>query len=121
MTQKITTMSKYTTIDEYIAGFPKEEQKMLEELRKLAHKIAPDVEEGISYGIPVLKRAGGRIYISGAKKHVSIYPAPRGTEEFKKELLEYKGGKGTMQIPLNQPLPLELLSRIFKFRLFEKK
>ncbi len=78
----------------------------------------PKAEETISYGIPTFKINGRYvIYFAGYKNHVSVYPAPRDNPEFKKELAEYKGGKGTVQFPLDKPLPLDLISRMTAFRL----
>jgi uncharacterized protein YdhG (YjbR/CyaY superfamily) len=107
-------------IDEYIAGFPKEIQKTLKLIRAAIKKAAPDAEETISYAIPTFTLNGHYlIYFAGYKKHVSIYPAPRGNEDFKDELSQYKGGKGTVQFPLDKPIPLNLLRRIVKFRIKE--
>ena len=107
-------------IDEYIAGFPKEIQKTLKLIRAAIKKAAPDAEETISYAIPTFTLNGHYlIYFAGYKNHVSIYPAPRGNENFKDELSQYKGGKGTVQFPLDKPIPLNLLGRIVKFRIKE--
>jgi uncharacterized protein YdhG (YjbR/CyaY superfamily) len=107
-------------IDEYIAGFPKEIQKTLKLIRETIKKAAPDAEETISYAIPTFTLNGHYlIYFAGYKNHVSIYPAPRGNEDFKDELSQYKGGKGTVQFPLDKPIPLNLLRRIVKFRIKE--
>lgn len=107
-------------IDEYIAGFPKEIQKTLKLIRAAIKKAAPDAEETISYAIPTFTLNGHYlIYFAGYKNHVSIYPAPRGNEDFKDELSQYKGGKGTVQFPLDKPIPLNLLGRIVKFRIKE--
>ena len=105
-------------IDEYIASFPEATQKSLNKIRSTIRKVVPKAEETISYGIPTFKINGRYvIYFAGYKNHVSVYPAPRGNPEFKKELSVYKGGKGTVQFPLDRPLPLELITRIAKFRL----
>jgi len=106
------------TIDEYIAGFPEATQKSLNKVRSTIRKVVPKAEETISYGIPTFKINGRYvIYFAGYKNHVSVYPAPRENPGFKKELAVYKGGKGTVQFPLDKPLPLELITRITKFRL----
>ena len=105
-------------VDEYIAGFPEATQKSLNKIRSTIRKVVPKAEETISYGIPTFKINGRYvIYFAGYKNHVSVYPAPRENPEFKKELSVYKGGKGTVQFPLDKPLPLELVTRITKFRL----
>ena len=107
----------YTNIDEYIATFPDEVQKILQKIRQTIKKVAPKAEETISYRIPTFKLNGTYlIYFAGYKKHVSVYPAPRGDKEFKKELAGYEGGKGTVQFPLDQPIPYDLISRLVKFR-----
>lgn len=108
---------KPTSIDEYIAGFPKETQKALKLIRATIRKAAPNATEAISYAIPAFKLDGKwLIYFAGFANHVSVYPAPRGKPEFKTELAKYKGGKGTVQFPLDAPLPTDLITRIVKFR-----
>lgn len=103
-------------IDEYIAAFPKDIQQKLEELRTTIRKAAPDAEEAISYAIPTFKFKGNLVHFAAFKNHIGFYPAPRGIEAFKKELSPYEGGKGTVQFPLDKPLPLPLISKIVKFR-----
>ena len=107
------------TIDEYIAGFPKEVQKTLKRIRVTIRKAAPDAEETISYQMPAFKFHGMLTFFAGYAKHVSIYPAPRGAAEFKKELAAYKGGKGTAQFRLDEPIPYDLIARIVRFRAAE--
>ena len=109
-------------IDSYIAGFPPAVQEKLAQIRAAIQSIVPDATEGISYGIPVFK-LGGRnfIFFAGFKNHVSLYPAPRGVEAFKAALSEYKGGKGTVQFPLDSPLPLDLIGRIVTFKAQEAR
>ena len=90
---------------------------MLKEIRKTIKAAAPaQTEAVISYGIAGYKYHGMLIYFAGFKNHVSIYPAPRGVEAFKKELAAYKGGKGTVQFLIDKPIPLKLITRIVKFR-----
>ena len=103
-------------IDEYIAGFPKDVQKILEKIRRTIRKAAPDAEETISYQMPTFTLRGNLVYFAAYKKHIGLYPAPRGIEKFKKELSAYKGSKGTVRFPLDEPIPFELISRIVKFR-----
>ena len=103
-------------IDEYIAAFPDDVQKVLEKIRITIRKAAPDAEEAISYQIPTFKLKGNLIHFAAYKKHIGLYPAPRGSEEFKKELASYEGGKGTVRFPLDKPIPFDLISRIVKFR-----
>ena len=104
-------------IDEYISGFPESTQKLLNQLRSTMRKVIPKAEETISYGIPTFKLNGKYvIYFAGYKNHISVYPAPRENPEFKKELSQYKGGTGTVQFPIDEPLPVELISRLAQFR-----
>jgi len=89
---------------------------MLQELRKTISKAAPHAEETIGYAIPTFKLKGNLVHFAGYKNHIGFYPAPSGIEEFAKELSVYKGAKGSIQFPLDQPLPLDLISRIVKYR-----
>jgi uncharacterized protein YdhG (YjbR/CyaY superfamily) len=112
--------SAATTIDEYIAGFPAETQKALAELRALIKTIAPGATETISYAIPTFDLNGRHlVHFAGYAKHIGFYPIPSGMEAFKEELKSYKQGKGSVQFPLSQPLPTELIRRIVEFRVRE--
>ncbi|MEJ0106431.1 MAG: DUF1801 domain-containing protein [Bacteroidota bacterium] len=104
------------TIDEYIAGYPKNVQKLLEEVRTTIKKAAPEAEEAIKYGIPTFILNGNLVHFGGFKNHIGFYPAPSGIEEFKKELSKYAGAKGSVQFPIDKPLPLSLITKIVKFR-----
>ena len=115
------TSKPVRTIDEYIAGFPKDIQEILEKIRSTIRKAAPDAEEAISYNMPTFRLNGYLIYFAAYKEHIAIYPAPRGNEEFKEELDSYKGGKGTVRFPLHKPIPLDLVRRIVKFRVKENQ
>ncbi|HZI63106.1 MAG TPA: DUF1801 domain-containing protein [Pyrinomonadaceae bacterium] len=106
-------------VDEYIAGFPSDVQKILQRIRRTVQKAAPGAEEAISYAIPTFKLNGNLVHFAGYKNHVSLYPAPRGAAQFKKELAQYEGGKGTVQFPLGQPVPYDLITRIVKHRIAE--
>jgi uncharacterized protein YdhG (YjbR/CyaY superfamily) len=104
-------------IDEYIAAFPANVQKILQQIRILVAKTVPDATEAISYQIPCFKLGGKNlVHFAAFKNHVSVYPAPRGVEEFNAELAAYKGGKGTVQFPLDGPLPTDLIVRIVNYR-----
>jgi uncharacterized protein YdhG (YjbR/CyaY superfamily) len=103
-------------IDEYIAGFPRDVRGILQKIRMTIKKAAPGAEEAISYQIPTFRLNGNLVYFAAYKKHVSIYPAPRGVEKFKDELSRYEGGKGTARFPLDKPIPFGLIGRIVKFR-----
>jgi uncharacterized protein YdhG (YjbR/CyaY superfamily) len=108
------------SIDEYIAGFPDDVQKILQKVRETIRNAAPDAEETISYQIPTFT-LGGRylIYFAGFKKHVSVYPAPVGNAEFAEEMSVYGSGKGTAKFPLDKPIPFDLITRMVKFRMQE--
>ena len=108
------------SIDEYIAGFPPDVQVILKKTRRTIKKLAPDAEEKISYQMPAFTLNGKYlIYFAAFKNHISLYPAPRGAEQFKKTLSAYEGGKGTVRFPLDKPIPYALISRIVKFRVKE--
>ena len=100
----------------YIAGFPKNVQIMLKQMRAVIKKAAPSAEETIKYAIPTFTLHGNLISFAAFKNHIGLYPAPRNVEPFKKELSNYKGAKSTVQFPLDKPLPLGLISRIVKFQ-----
>jgi uncharacterized protein YdhG (YjbR/CyaY superfamily) len=109
-------------MDDYIGGFPKEVQALLQQVRHTIKKAAPGVEERISYGIPAFNLNNRYlIYFAGFKNHISVYPAPRESKEFKEKLAKYKGGKGTVQFPLDKPLPTGLITEIVKFRVKQNK
>lgn len=104
------------TIDAYIAEFPKDIQKKLKDLRATIKKAAPKAEEKISYAMPTFALHGNLVHFAAFKNHIGFYPAPRAIEEFKKELSKYEGSKGTVQFPLDEPLPLSLVTKMVKFR-----
>lgn len=110
---------KATTIDEFIATYPKETQLLLDKMRATIQKAAPQATETINYGIPTFLLNGNLVHFSAFKKHIGFYPAPSGILAFRKELSKYKGAKGSVQFPLDKPLPLALISRIVKFRVKE--
>ena len=111
--------STANSIDEYVAEFPPETQKVLEELRALIKAAAPDATEKISYAIPTFDLNGHLVHFAGYKNHIGFYPTGGGVEAFKEELKPYKSGKGSMQFPLGQPLPTDLIRRIVEFRVEE--
>lgn len=106
-------------VDLYIAGFPDETQKMLIQLRETIKKNAPEAEEVISYQMPAYKFHGMLVYFAGYKNHIGFYPTGSGIESFKHKLKDLKTSKGTIQFPLDQPLPLELITEIINFRVAE--
>jgi uncharacterized protein YdhG (YjbR/CyaY superfamily) len=103
-------------IDQYIDAFPKDIQKALQQMRTAIRKAAPEAEETISYAIPTFKLNGNLVHFAAFKNHIGFYPAPSGIEAFKDELSDYEGAKGSVQFPLDKPLPLALITRIVKFR-----
>ena len=104
-------------IDEYIAGFPKDIQEMLEAIRATIKKAAPEAEEAIKYAMPTFVLNGSNlVHFAAFTNHIGFYPAPTGIAEFAKELSAYKGGKGSVQFPLDRPMPLTLINKIVKFR-----
>ena len=114
-------MTKPNNIDDYIAGYPKETQIILEQIRTTIKIAAPGAEETISYGIPTFT-VGEKylVYFAAYKNHIGLYPVPGGIKEFEKDFSFYKtSGKGTIQFPLDKPMPLKLITKIVKFRLKE--
>lgn len=110
----------YASMDEYIAGFPDDVQTVLRQIRSTIRAAAPDAEETISYQIPTFTLHGTYlIYFAGFKKHVSVYPAPVDNPEFAEEMAVYGSGRGTARFPLNRPIPLDLITRMVKFRIQE--
>jgi uncharacterized protein YdhG (YjbR/CyaY superfamily) len=107
------------TIDDYIAGFPTEVQEILEKIRSTIRKAAPDAKETINYGIPTFTLNGNLVHFAGFKNHIGFYPTPSGIEKFKEELSAYAGAKGSVQFPLDKPMPLGLIRNIVKFRVKE--
>lgn len=103
-------------IDEYIAGFPQNFQKLLTAMRTTIGKAAPGAEEAIKYGLPTFVLQGNLVHFGAFKNHIGFYPAPAGIEEFKKELAAYEQSKGAIRFPIDKPLPLTLIGNIVKFR-----
>lgn len=114
------TTSSPENVDEYINSFPKEIQKYLKQMRAAIKKAAPKAEEGIGYKMPAYKLCDrSLVYFAGYAKHIGFYATPTGHKEFKKELSVYKEGKGSVQFPLDEPLPIALITKIVKFRVQE--
>ncbi|MNJ86239.1 hypothetical protein D3C87_37300 [compost metagenome] len=110
----------FTTVDEYIREFDSDTKERLVTLRDLIRKTAPEAVESISYGMPAYKVNGKPlVYFAGYKSHIGFYATPTGHEAFAEELSKYKQGKGSVQFPLNEPLPLKLITEIVQFRLAE--
>jgi uncharacterized protein YdhG (YjbR/CyaY superfamily) len=111
--------STLTTTEEYIAQFPPEIQAKLQEIRAAVRAAAPEAKEKISYGMPAFDQNGVLVYFAAFKDHLSFFPTGSGRAAFGAELDKYPGGKGTVQLSLTEPLPLDLIKRIVKYRLNE--
>lgn len=112
---------KYNSIDEYIASFPEDTQKLLKQVRTTIREAAPEAGEVINYGIPTFTLRGNLVHFAAFKNHIGFYPTPSGIDTFKKELSVYEGAKGSVKFPIDRPLPLGLISKIVKFRVKEKQ
>jgi uncharacterized protein YdhG (YjbR/CyaY superfamily) len=99
-----------------MVNFPEAVQKMLQDVRAAIQTAVPDAEEAISYQMPTFKLKGNVVSFAAYQNHIGLYPAPNGIEAFAEELAPYKSGKGTAQFLLDQPLPLDLIGRIARFR-----
>jgi uncharacterized protein YdhG (YjbR/CyaY superfamily) len=112
---------KFTSIDKYIATFPAPVQERLQQVRAAIHAAAPDATEKISYQMPTFFLNGNLIHFAAFKEHIGIYPMPGVIAAFHKELEGYETSKGAIRFPLSQPLPLELLEKIVKYRIEENR
>ena len=106
-------------IDDYIAGFPPEVRVILERIRATIRKAAPDAEEAIKYRLPTFVQGGNLVHFGAFKRHIGFYATPGGNKKFRKELSAYEGAKGSVQFPLDEPIPYGLVSRMVKFRVKE--
>lgn len=109
----------FLSTEEYISSFSPDVQEKLQVLRNVIKETAPEATEKISYGMPAFVLNGNLVYFAAFKNHIGFYPAPSGIDSFKEELSKYKGAKGSVQFPLDKPLPLELVRRIVAFRVAE--
>ncbi len=109
-------MKTVNSIDSYIAGYPEKTQKLLERVRATIRKAAPTAGETISYGIPTFTLEGNLVHFAGYKNHIGFYPGAAGVATFKKEISAYKNAKGSVQFPIDEPMPIDLITRIVKFR-----
>jgi len=110
----------FNSIDEYIASFPKDIQKIMTQLRTTIKAAVPEAGEKISYQMPTFTLNDKYlVYFAGYKNHIGFYGAPRGNAEFKEDLSAYEAGKGTLQFPFDKPMPLDLITKIVKFRAAE--
>src|SRR5438309_12080658 len=110
------------TLDEWIEASPKDGEGIPQTLRLTIRKAAPEAVETISYQMPTFKLSGkGLVYYAAFKNHIGLYPIPSGIEAFKKELSRYKQGKGSVQFPIDKPIPYDLVRRIVRFRAKENQ
>ncbi len=110
----------FRSIDDYIATFPEETQALLEEVRATIKAAAPEAEEKISYGMPAFAQNGNLVYFAKNKNYIGLYPASSGVPQaFKEELARYKCTPGSIHLPISEPLPLELITRIVRYRVAE--
>ena len=116
---KVNTTGKNPDVDRYIAGFPDNVRELLMQLRAAVREAAPEAEEVISYQMPAYRLQGMLVYFAGYKNHIGFYPTSSGIKAFKQELSAYKGAKGTVQFPLDKPLPLDIIKKIVAFRVAE--
>jgi len=107
------------TIDGYIKTFPEDIQSILGKMRQTIRKAAPEAVEAISYQIPTFKLNGNLVHFAAFKKHIGFYPTSSGIEAFKKELSPYKGARGSVQFPIDKPIPYDLVKKIVIFRVKE--
>ena len=117
-----TKSATFSSIDKYIESFPVEVQDVMRKLRDVIHTAAPNLEEQISYNMPTFNLDGKYlVYFAGWKKHIAFYGAPRNHPDFDEDLTPYESGAGTLQFPLNQPIPYDLVTKIVKFQAVERQ
>jgi uncharacterized protein YdhG (YjbR/CyaY superfamily) len=109
------------TIDEYIAQYPEEIRDLLQKLRQTIRESAPEAREAISYRIPTFKLNGNLVHFAAFRDHISLFPTSSGVDAFREELSGYKISKGTIQFPLDKPIPFDLVRKIVKFRVRENQ
>lgn len=112
-------MQGYKTIDEYIDAFPEDVQEILNQLRQTIKAAAPEAKETINYQMPTFTLNGNLVHFAAFQNHIGFYPTPTGIEAFKEELAPYKGAKGSVQFPIDQPLPFPLIRKIVEYRVNE--
>jgi uncharacterized protein YdhG (YjbR/CyaY superfamily) len=112
-------MKTYSDINSYIAELPGETQAILEQIRQTIHQAAPEAKEAIKYGMPTFVLNGNLVHFAAFKNHIGFYPAPSGIDAFIKELEVYRTGKGTIQFPIGEQIPFDLITKVVKFRIEE--
>ena len=110
---------QFKTMDEYMNAFPEDVRRILNELRQAIKEVAPAAEETINYQIPTFTLNGNLVHFAAFQNHIGFYPTPSGMEAFKNELSGYKRAKGSVQFPIDEPLPLPLIRRIVEYRVKE--
>ena len=108
-------------MDEYIDVFPENVKTILHQLRQTIKEAAPEARETINYQMPTFALHGNLVHFAAFKNHIGFYPTPSGIEAFKKELSSYKSAKGSVQFPIDQPLPLPLIRKIVEYRVKENE
>ncbi len=111
--------SSPNSIDAYIAGFPKDVQVILAKIRGIVREAAPEAQEAIKYQIPTFVLNGNLVHFAAFQNHIGFYPTPSGIEQFKDALSAYRNAKGSVQFPLDSPIPYTLIKKIVKFRVNE--
>lgn len=114
-------MEEVKSIDEYVSAFPEEIQVILTNIRKVIREAAPEAAEKISYQMPTFYLKGNLVHFAAFKSHIGFYPTPSGIEAFQEELSRYKGAKGSVQFPLKEPIPYDLIRRITEYRVRENQ
>lgn len=115
------TASSPQNIDRYIAGFPRDVQKILKQIRTTIKRAAPDADEAMKYGIPTFVLNQNLVHFAAHKNHIGFYPTPSAIEAFKNQLSEYESAKGSVQFPIDKAVPLSLIEQIVKFRVKEAR
>ena len=110
---------QFKTIDEYIRTYPEDVQNILKKMRTTIREAAPEAQEAISYQIPTFQLNGNLVHFAAFKNHIGFYPTSSGIEAFKEELSPYKSAKGSVQFPINKPVPYPLVKKIVLFRVKE--
>jgi len=113
--------SSFTDTESYINSFPEDVRLILQQLRSAIKEAAPEAEETIKYAMPTYIQNGNLVHFAAYKNHIGFYATPTGHTMFEKELSEYKSGKGSVQFPIDQAIPLDLVKEIVRFRVLENK
>ena len=112
---------KSGTIDQYIAGYPPRVQSILQRIRRVIRTVVPDAQEAIKYGIPTFVLKENLVHFAAFQNHIGFYPTSSGIRQFKPELAAYQGGRGSVQFPLDKPIPYNLIKKITQFRAKEAR